>query len=127
MLLVAHAGSLLTDSAHVYIWVVIDQVKGSMFGLAHAILNASLCMQHAQATAELSSLVTVWPTKVLKGVVKVDVADGDDHGLAVLAPVEAALLQPLKVLVILDLLLHQVLCTPFHFQLAARCSSLPGR
>lgn len=61
-------------------------------------------------------------TEILKGVVEVHVADGDDHGVAVLPPVEAALLQPLKVGGVPDLLLHQVLCTPCHA--GSRCTCL---
>ena len=49
------------------------------------------------------------PTKVLEGVVKVHVTDGDDDSVAILAPVEAALLQPLEVCGVPDLLLDQIL------------------
>ena len=53
----------------------------------------------------------VWKrTQVLEGVLEVDVADGDDDGVAVLAPVEAALLQPLEVGRVAHLLARQVLC-----------------
>lgn len=49
-------------------------------------------------------------TEVLEGVVKVHVTDGDDDCVPVVPPVEAALLEPLKVAGFPDLLLYQVLC-----------------
>ena len=52
-------------------------------------------------------------TKVLERVLKIDIADGDDDSVAVVAPVEAALLQPLEVRRVPDLFAHQVLCKAF--------------
>lgn len=50
------------------------------------------------------------PTKILKGVLKVDITDRDDDSLLILPPIEATLFQPLEVRGILDFLPHQVLC-----------------
>lgn len=52
--------------------------------------------------------------EVFKGVLKVHIADGDDYGVPVIAPVKAALLQPLEVGGVPDLLAHQILCTHTH-------------
>ena len=54
-------------------------------------------------------------TKLFKGVLKINITDGDDDGLLVLSPIESALLQSLKVRCVFDLLLHQILCTEFFF------------
>ena len=52
----------------------------------------------------------LFDAQVFKGVLKVDIADGDDDGVPVIAPVEATLLEPLEVCGVLDLLAHEVLC-----------------
>eukprot|EP00959_Pyramimonas_sp_CCMP1952_P135662 2838187-Pyramimonas_sp.AAC.2 len=46
--------------------------------------------------------------EVLERVLKVDVADGDDDGVALRLPVEARLLRPLEVVRVLDLLLDEL-------------------
>ena len=53
-------------------------------------------------------------TEVLIGVLEVDITDGGDDGVAVGSPVEAALLQPLEVRRVTDLLLHQLLRRLLH-------------
>ena len=52
-------------------------------------------------------------TQILKGVLKVHITDGDDDGVLILAPVKAALLQPLKIRRVLHLLAHEILCKLF--------------
>ncbi len=77
-----------------------------------------LCAVHASAGLPPSPFSQQCRrTQVLERVLKVDVADGDDDRVALLAPIEAALLQPLKVGRVADLLLHQLLCAS-----PARCS-----
>lgn len=49
-------------------------------------------------------------TQVLKGVLKVYIADGDNDSIAVVAPIEAALLQPFEIRRVPNFLAHQILC-----------------
>lgn len=58
----------------------------------------------------IASCTTAQPNNPQRSpVLKVDVADGDDDGVSVVAPREAALLEPLKVGGVAHLLAHQVL------------------
>ena len=53
---------------------------------------------------------SLFDSQVFKGILKVNIADGDDDCVLLLSPVKPALFQPLKICRIFDFLLDQIFC-----------------